>query len=268
MAPRKRNHRKTANRASVTAWRSLLDRLRALTGSAVTVTAIVVLMLLAGFATEALRSLRVERIVVAGKLEHLRQEAVTSALAGNLDEGLVFLNLSELREELEALPWVYRAALRRRYPDTLEVHVTEQLPIARWGERGFLNHEARITTVADAQRWQDLPLIRGPKGSESRLMSRYQRLLEQLGPLSLTPVAVFEDEFGQLRVDLDNGLQLQLGDHDFAARMQRFQQLWRNELEASPREVARVDMRYDRGAAVAFHAPTQLAAVASESQGR
>ncbi|GAB5414756.1 MAG: hypothetical protein Cons2KO_23590 [Congregibacter sp.] len=247
---------------------SLLANLRSLVNRAVSLSAVLMLMVLAGFAVEALRGLRVERIVVTGKLEHLRQAAVREALAGNLDEGLVFLQLDALREELEALPWVYRAALRRRYPDTLEVHVVEQLPIARWGEQGFLNHEARITTVADAQRWQELPMIRGPQGSQARLMSRYQRLLEQLGPLSLTPVVVAEDDFGQLRVELDNGLELQLGDREFTERVRRFKQLWRNELERSPQHVMRVDMRYDSGAAVALAETAQLAAVASDSQGR
>lgn len=216
----------------------------------------------------AMQGLAVERIVVSGKLEHLRQEAVREALTPDLGNGLVFLSLQDLRQKLEALPWVYRAQLRRRFPDTLEVYVQEQLPIARWGDDAFLNHEARVTEVSDAERWQDLPRIQGPEGSEARLMSRYQILLDQLGSLALTPVSLHEDNFGQLRVRLDRGMDVYLGDHDFTLRLQRFMQLWRRELQHSSADIARVDMRYDGGAAVAFEHTPQVAGIATDSQGR
>jgi cell division protein FtsQ len=206
--------------------------------------------------------------VVTGKLEHLRQEAVREALADKLDRGLLFLDLAQLQERLESLPWVYRAQLRRRFPDTLEVGVIEQLPIARWGDGAFLNHEARIIEVIDGERWKDLPEIRGPLGSEARLMNHYQRLLEQLRPLSITPVALIEDDFGQLTVRLDGGTALELGDRDFSRRLQRFLKLWRSQLGDDAREIARVDMRYEDGAAVAFEQAPQLAGLIQNSEGR
>lgn len=229
-------------------------------------------VLLMGFALylalEALRMLPVERIVVTGKLEHLRQDAIRQALAPKLDSGLLFLDLSDLRDELESLPWVYRAQLRRRFPDTLEVRVIEQLPIARWGDANFLNHEARIIEVSDAQRWQDLPQIRGPEGSEARIMNQYQRLLEQLRPVALNPVEVGEDEFGQLHVAFANGLDLHLGDRDFRLRVQRFLKLWSAELSLQERRVVRIDMRYDGGAAVAFETTPQVADLMIDTRGR
>lgn len=247
--------------------RGLMPAIHRVLQSLVSVCAFALLLLVASFGLEALRGLSVERIVVTGKLEHLREEAVRKALTPDLANGLVLMNLRKLRDKLESLPWVYRAELRRRFPDTLEVYVIEQLPIARWGDGAFLNHQARITEVTDAARWQDLPQIRGPEGSEARLMSHYQRLLEQLHPLALTPVALYEDQFGQLQARLDNGLELHLGDHDFALRLQRFQQLWSRELHDSPSGAARVDMRYDGGAAVTFENTPQLAALNTESGG-
>jgi len=217
---------------------------------------------------EALRSLPVERIVVTGKLENLRQEALRAALSDELDQGLLFLSLRDLQRTLEALPWVYQAQLRRRFPGTLEVSVVEQLPIARWGDDAFLNHEARIIEVADGERWQALPQIRGPLNSEARLMNHYQRLLDRLRPLSLNPISLSEDDYGQLRVGLDNGLDLQLGDRDFSLRLQRFLQLWSSDLQNNSQAVQRVDMRYESGAAVAFDQTPQLAGLTENTQGR
>jgi len=223
----------------------LLDRL-------VMVVALAGIAVLAFLAIEALRAVPVERIVVTGKLEHLRQEAVRDALASELGDGLLVLDLPTLRARLEQLPWIYRAGLRRRFPGTLEVHVVEQVPIARWGDDAFLNHEARVIEVVDATRWTKLPEIRGPHGSEARLMTHYRQLRLDLAPLALKPVALREDDFGQLSATLDNGARIELGDHDFRGRVQRFVKLWSRELQGAPAPVRRVDLRYERGAAVAF----------------
>lgn len=251
MAPRRRNARKPqptlrARLAGLTRLLSLLvDR-------AVMVVALAGIAVLAVLAVEALRAVPVERILVTGKLENLRREAVREALAGELGDGLLVLDLAVLRERLEQLPWVYRAEVRRRFPGTLEVRVVEQVPIARWGDEAFLNHEARVIEVVDATRWTKLPEIRGPEGSEARLMRYYRQLRLDLAPLAMQPVALREDDFGQLSVMLDNGALVELGDHAFRGRVQRLVKLWRRELAQARAPIRRIDLRYESGAAVAF----------------
>lgn len=266
MAVSRRNARRASPSLGERFERGRAGIVRALQ-SLLTVAAFAALVATGYLGLEALKGVPVERIVVTGKLENLRQEAVREALAAKLDRGLLFLDLTDLQERLEALPWVYRAQLRRRFPGTLEVGVVEQRPIARWGNGAFLNHEARIIAVMDGERWKDLPQIRGPEGSEARLMNHYQRLLEQLRPLSITPIALIEDDFGQLTVRLDGGTAIELGDRDFSRRLQRFLKLWRSQLGSDPRAIVRVDMRYEDGAAVAFDQVPQLAGLIQDSEG-
>ena len=265
MVAKRRNARRQSRRAPLQRLAGMGPLLQALMSRLVSVLALLALLVVAWLGVRELARLPVERIVVTGKLEYLRKEALRDAIASELDAGLLFLDLQALRERLQKLPWVYRAQLRRRFPDTLELSVVEQLPIARWGDEAFLNHEARVIEVADGERWQDLPVIRGPGGSESRLMNHYQRLLERLRPLDLAPVALSEDDYGQLAVQLDNGLALELGNRDFALRLQRFLNLWQGELNAAGRIVRRVDMRYEGGAAVKFEEPPQLAGLTVKS---
>jgi cell division protein FtsQ len=251
MAARRRNARKPQPTLRER-LAGLAQRLAGLVDRLVMLAALAAIGVLAVLAIDALRAVPVERIVVAGKIEHLRQEAVRDALAPELGDGLLVLDLPALRERLEQLPWIYRAELRRRFPDTLEVRVVEQVPIARWGDDAFLNHEARVIEVVDATRWAKLPEIRGPEGSEARLMTHYRQLRLDLAPLALSPVALREDDFGQLSTTLDNGARIELGDHAFRERVQRFVKLWSRELAQAPAPVRRVDLRYERGAAVAF----------------
>ena len=207
----------------------------------------------------AMRSVSVERVVVLGKLANVQQEALHEALRSELHAGLLFLDLGRLRDRLEDLPWVYRAQVRRRFPETLEVQVTEQRPIARWGEYAFLNQEARVIAVSDGERWQDLPALSGAEGREANLVDYFLELQEKLRAAGLALVALREDDFGQLFATLDNGTELSFGASDFRSRVERFLMLWDRELRHTrDRGVARVDLRYYAGAAVEFAENPQL----------
>lgn len=239
---------------------ALLPRLGALL-----VLALLALLLERGVA--ALYAQPVRQILVSGPLDATHRRALRATLAAQIDRGLMGLPLRAMRDELQALPWVYRARLRRRFPDTLEVQVIEQRPIARWGDGGFLNHQAQVIAVADAGDWASLPRIRGPEGSQARLMRHYQRLLELLRPAQLAPVRLEEDRFGQLAATLDNGVELQLGDRQFLRRVEDFLLLWRRELQQQAGRVQRVDMRYPSGAAVALREAPPEAALAALAGG-
>ena len=164
------------------------------------------------------------------------------------------------------LPWVYSASVRRRWPDTLDIRVVEQLPIARWGDRGFLNHEGRVFAGSGRGEWSELPVIHGPAGTEQRLMQHYQRLRDLLAPAGLSVARLEQDGLGQLHAELQSGLRLNLGNEQFLLRVRRFLDLYRNDLVQRAAQVARVDLRYAKGAAVTFHEPPQLAAVDSHKR--
>ncbi|MEP4485732.1 cell division protein FtsQ/DivIB [Marinobacter alexandrii] len=204
-------------------------------------------------------SIPVERVSVTGSLQHTQTEAVQKMVQPALQGGFLNADLTVLREQLEALPWIYEATVRRRWPNALEIHVVEQLPIARWGEDGFLNHEAVVFQTTREGNWDALPLLRGEQSEAHILMARYQRLEELLQPLSLQVSELSIDERGQLDAVLEGGTQLKLGNEEFVERVQRFVAVYQAELGERSEELERVDMRYKTGMAVVFTAPVQIA---------
>jgi len=212
----------------------------------------------------ALQALPVQRIVVTGDLQHTRKEVVQELVQPALAGGFLSADLAQIRRQLEGLPWIYEASVRRRWPGSLEINVVEQLPIARWGHGGFLNHEGAVFQSRNAQAWGDLPRLTGPQGSERELMGRYLRLDELLSGLELEVQSLAVDTRGQLEAELSGGLVLVLGGDDFLQRVRRFVGVFRAELAARAGEVARVDLRYRSGLAVAFHEPARVAGLANE----
>jgi len=199
-----------------------------------------------------LQAIPVQHIIVSGELEHTRTEQVQDMIQPALVGGFLRADLRRIQAQLEELPWIYQATVQRRWPNALEIHVVEQLPIARWGDDGFLNHEGEIFQSANSEEWQDLPQLQGPPGSAEALVAGYQRIVEILAPLHLTVAQLSVDQRGQLEVVLHSGIRVLLGSEDFLERMHRFVAIYRTELAARAADVERVDLRYETGVAVAF----------------
>lgn len=199
-----------------------------------------------------LKILPVQRVTVTGELEHTQARAVQEMVQPGLAGGFLNADLQQIRQQLEGLPWIYEASVRRRWPAALEIHVVEETPIARWGEDGFLNHEGGVFRSGREGEWSALPRLSGPEGSAPSLMAKYQRLVEILAPLRLSVAQLAIDERGQVEAVLDGGMRLVLGGDDFLPRLHRFVEVYHSELAARRTDIERVDLRYANGIAVAF----------------
>ena len=199
-----------------------------------------------------LQSIPVQRILVTGELENTQTSAVQDMVQPALNGGFLGADLQQVRQQLEALPWIYEASVRRVWPNALEIHVVEQLPIARWGQDSFLNHEGEVFKPSNRRTWQSLPLLTGTPGEAKTLMDTYQRVVDMLTPLGLRVEQLSMDGRGQIEAVLGSGPKLVIGGDDFLARMQRFAVIYRAELAVQFDQIERIDLRYERGIAVAF----------------
>ena len=210
----------------------------------------------------ALDAIPVENIIVSGKLQHTNIAALEAMVRPALVGGFLNADLERVRVQLQSLPWVHEVNVRRRWPNSLEVHVVEQLPIARWGEDGFLNHEGQVfQSLNESEDWNALPLLQGPKGTAVRLMSFYQQMNDILSPQKLLIEQLAIDGRGQLEVNLRGGAVLILGGHDLVGRLRRFVSLYNVELSRQGRDILRVDLRYQNGLAVAYREEENLAGI-------
>jgi cell division protein FtsQ len=170
------------------------------------------------------------------------RELIAAAIARHGQGTFFNARIDELRVALEQLPWVRRAAVRRVWPDRLEVTLEEHVALARWGSEGLVNtYGERFAGSAEA-----VPVFIGPPGTEAELARRYERFARLLAPLGspLERVVLTPRHAWQLR--LASGLQLALGrDADLAEqRLERFVRSY------SGAAADTVDLRYPGGYAV------------------
>ena len=197
-----------------------------------------------------IKARQVERLTVRGDVRHLDSEAIQARLAPRVADGFMAAALSGARQELESLPWVYEVNTRRRWPAEIEVTLVEQRPLARWEKSGYLNHEGEYFAADLDPLYAHLPILAGPAGKEAFLMRLYQMLADRLDGTDLSIKALSLDDLEQVAVQFDNGLSLLLGARDMSQRLARFVRLWDSELPTAA--VAKIDLRYEHGAAVTF----------------
>ena len=69
---------------------------------------------------------------IRSKLTHVSQEQLRYVAEHELKGSFLTVNLSDTREAFEKLPWVRKVAVRRNWPDRLEIDVEEHQATARW----------------------------------------------------------------------------------------------------------------------------------------
>jgi len=214
----------------------------------VTAVSLITMAGLLGFATKLAADRPVEAIAITGEMRHIDRRDLESVIAPRVENGFLLTDLTSIRKDIESLPWVYDANVRREWPGTIRVHVTEEQPIARWGDAAYINHHGFIFEGEFLTRYAELPLLWSEQHKPPLLIEHFKLFQMFLMPHGLAVAALNEDRLGQVSAELTDGTEVQFGDKDFAQRVRRFVALLASEDAAN--SIARIDFRYERGAAV------------------
>ncbi|AXR07489.1 cell division protein FtsQ/DivIB [Salinimonas sediminis] len=159
------------------------------------------------------------------------------------------LDVNEVFVLVEAQPWVYRASVRKQWPNKLKIYLVEQQPVAQWNDDMLLNpygdtFEASADELA-------LPKLFGPGGSEKTALEGYNAMKSLLATSSMAIAELSLSERFAWQMQLTNGIELNLGRQEFIDRLQRFIDVFPL-LTKEEKPVRYVDLRYDTGFAVGW----------------
>lgn len=180
------------------------------------------------------------------------EDAVLDLMRGNF----FLVDLAAVQRRLEALPWVQRAVVYRRFPQDIAVRFTEQRLAARWGESAWLNTSGEVVRMPGDALPSSLPRLDGPKGASAEALAAYRKFQATLAPLGLdlAGVALSARRTWKLEVETPAGgrLTLVVGQEQPLQRLERFARAY-TALAERAASIERVDLRYTNGFAVAWH---------------
>ena len=205
-----------------------------------------------------------------GHWQFLDTHDVQKVIDAHRSESFFVLDIDQIQQQLNALPWVAQATVQRRWPDKLDVTLKERQVFARWSATELLDRNGQRfqpTQLPDVLQW---PLLSGLEGQELLVMQLYQKASQFLNQLDLRINVLAQDVRGAWTLRLDNGLKLNLGKTDFIERLQRFVTLYPKTLYELLADIESVDLRYANGLAVRWShlpasAPTSVNADLAEA---
>lgn len=193
-------------------------------------------------------------IGVEGATRHIDKNAVEQGLWTQMDAPLLDVDLQHLHETLVQQPWINEASVKRSWPAAIEVQVIEEVPVARWGDRGLLNHEGDIFWPELKAEYMALPKLNGPSHETVRIMQQYHDLSQLFSRSELRIIGLVLEARGAWNIELENGMHIIAGREDLMPRLRRFLDVYKTQLADRAGEVDEVDIRYTNGVAVRWKA--------------
>ncbi|BAN46813.1 cell division protein FtsQ/DivIB [Metapseudomonas resinovorans] len=202
----------------------------------------------------------IAKVNVQGDLSYISQQAVQQRIAPYIAASFFSIDLAGMRRELEQMPWIAHAEVRRVWPDQVLVRLEEQLPIARWGDEALLNNQGQAFAPRELAHYEQLPQLWGPQRAQEQVMQQYQMLSQMLRPLGFSIVRLELRERGSWFLSTGQGVELLLGRDHLVDKMRRFISIYEKTLKDQITNIERVDLRYPNGLAVAWRTPIEAPA--------
>jgi cell division protein FtsQ len=191
-------------------------------------------------------------VMIGGNFTFLETAELSELVVGEIDGGFLSVDLTRLGDVLRKHPWVDEVSVRREWPSLLKVEVIEEVPIARWGEKGFLNRLGEELLIESNTHLGALPVLRADFGSSREMMENYQLMAELLIPTGLKIAELKRDSLGVWFIDTATGLRLVIGRDQVSEKLRRFTKVWAAGLSQQLQQIESIDLRYPNGLAVAW----------------
>lgn len=207
----------------------------------------------------------IKSVVVEGDFNLITKQRATELIGNEIDGDFLQLDLMRLKNALLSDPWVEKVTLNRRWPDTLVVKITEQKPIARWGD-GFLNQRGEIVRVEEASKLSGLPWLQGSEADAPEILQQYQDLSQILRSRGLEVIALKCDNKKSWRLTIKNHVEIALGRDQVMEKIRRFVTVYDTHLSNVWMDVRAIDVRYTNGVAVRWVTDSEMAKKYIKSQ--
>ena len=195
----------------------------------------------------------IETVKVDGDYSQTSDVRLQETIAPFVD-GVNFFALSPkaLKQSLETLPWVETANIQRDWPSTIEIDLTQKVPVAVWNDKDLMTREGILFSPERKTFPENLPMLYGPAGQEKVVLDIFSRLNKIVASLNLYVESLTVSARHSATFKLSNGLVILVGQDEMFERVSRFCSVYSKVVGENPEKIASIDLRYQNGLAVAY----------------
>ncbi|MCR3755486.1 MAG: cell division protein FtsQ [Sodalis sp. Psp] len=201
--------------------------------------------------------LPLSRMVVTGERYYTTSDNIRQAILALGSPGIfITQDVDVIRQQIERMPWIKRASVRKQWPDELKIHLVEYAPVSRWNDLYLLDDSGKVFSApVDQSDNKTMPMLYGPEGSEKDVLAGYRTMNKVLTASKFHLKAVSMSARHSWQLTLQDDICLKLGRDDRVRRLQRFIGIYPvifQQARDSNKRISYVDLRYDSGLAVGW----------------
>lgn len=196
----------------------------------------------------------IRELQLHGEIRHLDRQKLGQELSTEFQGFLLEVDINALKERLEDEAWVRRAAVKLAWPGRVDIFLQEEVPVARWGDKGLLNQQGDIFWPELVKEYSHLPKLSGPARDTAKVMAQFHDLNQLFRQADLNIKALELEARGAWTLTLDNDIKIVAGRNELTERLARFIKIYRQQLVAQIEYIEQVDIRYTNGLAVRWKA--------------
>lgn len=194
--------------------------------------------------------LPIEDYRIVSTLKKVKQAEVDAIIEPYMGRSFWNIPLAEIQSKLVRLDWVTKARVARSWPNLLGVSLTEQIPIARWGDNGLVNQLGEVFYPRSLDDYQDLVKLSGDLSFSSKVAKRFAQLQPLFADrqLWIAALALADDQVWTLT--LFEGPQIRFSESLWQEQIERFLLVYPKLTNPLRNSAVYYDLRYSNGIAL------------------
>lgn len=197
----------------------------------------------------------IENVEIEGEFQNIAHDDFRNEVVAVIDGGYFALDLGAIKSTLLALPWVDDVSVRRQWPSSLHIKVTEKRAVAYWNNDAMISDRGEVFKPAVISDDWPLPRLKGPKGLHNKmwkfLLAVNKDFLSmglEVVDLNLNDRRAWSLQF--LLKDAADKVELKLGRDHAENRLDRFVRVFSNIEALNLKNIEAIDLRYPNGFAM------------------
>jgi len=189
----------------------------------------------------------IEYYQLSGEFHYVKPKEVNEVLDHYLGHSFWAVELNEIQTKLTYLDWVNKALVKRRWPNQLYVEIEEQIPFARWGEKGLVTQSGEVFYPKNREGFEGLVRVTGELSESKKILVSLEEFQQKLSEIGFVMISLTHQVDGVWQMELLNGSQIILDDRKALHKLGRFITAYPQLAEPLRKSPQMYDLRYSNG---------------------
>ncbi len=218
---------------------------------------VLLLSCLVWIASFGVKHIPIKYVRTEGVFQYLSKDEIKTALQPLVMTSFFDADMQAIHQAVSELTWVDSVAVKRVWPDAIDIKIREKKPYVRWGQQSLVSARGEVITPKSMEPFMTLPLLQGPELQQLKTLEIMKGVNTALADQSMKMVEFTINDRWAWKIKLTTGLEILLGRNEQLKKLQRFLKTLDVLGQEQVESMAIVDLRYPNGYAVSWKPGTE-----------